>query len=167
MFLLCSPDRVRSVVKQETRTEAVAAALWAYGSAQSEFGRAFARAMGLHPTDAAAMVEIVRSEDFGDPITPARLVDRVGLTSAGVAVMLNRLEDAGHLERRRGHADRRKVTLHASAAMHEASGRFFAPVRAAVSLLAQEHTDAEVAAIERFVLAVTETLEERSRTIAG
>lgn len=151
----------------EARVEAVTAALWAYGSAQSEFGRAFARAMRLHHTDAAAMVEVVRAEDQGDPITPARLVGRVGLTSAGVAVMVNRLEDAGHLERRRGHADRRKVTLHASAAVHEASARFFAPIRSAIALLAREHTDADMRAIEHFVLAVTGILEERARTDAS
>jgi DNA-binding MarR family transcriptional regulator len=145
------------------RMDRLAAAFWAYGSAQSEFGRAFARAMHLHQTDAAAMVEVVRSEDQGEPLTPARLAERTGLTSAGVAVLLNRLEDAGHLERRRGHADRRKVTLHAAGAMRAAAEAFYAPVREAVDILGRQRTEEELQAIEEFMVALQRALDFRSR----
>ena len=100
-----------------------------YAAAQSELGREFARRSRMHTTDSVAVVEILRAEDRGRPLTPARLAERVGLSSGATSILLNRLEDAGHVVRRRGHADRRMVTLHSTASVHEAATAFFDPVR--------------------------------------
>jgi DNA-binding MarR family transcriptional regulator len=51
-------------------------------------------------------------------MAPVRLAGTIGLTSGATSLLLNRLEEAGYVERRRGHADRRRVTLHLNEAVY-------------------------------------------------
>jgi MarR family transcriptional regulator, organic hydroperoxide resistance regulator len=90
----------------------------------------FARSRQMHPTDAAAIVEILTAEDHSRPLTPARLAKRVGLSTGATSTLLNRLEAAGHIRRSREHSDRRIVTLHSAPAIHAEANAFFAPLAA-------------------------------------
>lgn len=103
-------------------------ALRAYGESYGQLGRAFAASAGLHATDATAMIEILRAEEQGEPLSPVRLGDRIGLTSGATSTLLNRLEDAGHIVRRRVHADRRVVTLQSTPDIHQTANAFFGPL---------------------------------------
>ena len=134
------------------RRTRVLAGLMAFSSDQSDRGRAFARHMQMRPTDAAAIVEILRAEDQGRPLTPARLGERIGMTSGATSLLLNRLEDAGHVERVRGHADRRTVTLHSTLAVHAEATGFFEPERDRILAIVAGLGDEELAVVERFVL---------------
>jgi DNA-binding MarR family transcriptional regulator len=122
-----------------------------YAAGQSELGREFARRMKLHVTDSAAIVEILRAEDRGNPLTPARLAARIGLTSGATSILLNRLERAGHITRVRGHADRRKVTLHSARPVHTAADEFFAPLAARLGELMDRYSPEQLHLIETFV----------------
>ncbi|MBF4591720.1 MULTISPECIES: MarR family winged helix-turn-helix transcriptional regulator [unclassified Curtobacterium] len=115
----------------------ILADLLAFSAEQSDLGRAFARHMHMRPTDATAIVEILRAEDAGRPLTPARLGERISMTSGATTILLNRLEDAGHITRVRGHADRRVVTLHSVDHIHAEAEAFFEPERR--RLLARIH----------------------------
>lgn len=131
-----------------------------YAAGQSELGRVFARHMGLHVTDAAATVEILRAEQRGQPLTPAQLATRLGLTRGSTSVLLNRLEDAGHITRIRGHADRRKVTLESSAMVHTTADAFFAPLRARIDAAIGGYTSDELDVVHTFVVALREIVED-------
>jgi len=87
----------------------------AYGGTFTEFSHRFASWLGLHSTDATALMEITAAEEKGTPLSPARLGERISLTSGATTALLNRLEKAGHIVRTRENADRRVVTLHSSA----------------------------------------------------
>lgn len=119
----------------EHERERVLQCLRAFASVQSELGRVFARSRRLHTTDAAAIVEILAAEGRGRSLTPARLAERLALTTGATSTLLNRLEDAGHIVRTREHSDRRMVTLHSTPSVHESADDFFGP-------LAQQLTDA-------------------------
>lgn len=138
-------------------------ALAAYASAQSELGREFARRMSMHATDSAAVVEILRAEERGTPLTPARLSERIGLTSGATSILLNRLEGAGHITRRRGHSDRRLVSLHSTASVHEAADRFFAPVRASLDTVMDDQPPERLEAVALLLESFRDALEERLR----
>ena len=125
--------------------------LLAFNAEQSDRGRAFARHMKMRLTDSAAIVEILRAEDRGQPLTPARLGERIGMTSGATTILLNRLEDAGHISRRRGHADRRIVTLHTAPAVHAEADAFFEPERGRILELMGEYGSEDLALIHRFV----------------
>lgn len=68
------------------------------------------------------------AEDRGHPLTPARLTERVGLSSGATSTLLNRLENAGHIVRTREQSDRRIVTLRSTREIHETALSFFAPI---------------------------------------
>ena len=72
-----------------------------------------ARRLDLGPTDLAAMTHLTFAPA---PIGPRELSGRLGITPGATTELVDRLERAGHLERRRDTQDRRRVQLHPSAA---------------------------------------------------
>jgi MarR family transcriptional regulator, organic hydroperoxide resistance regulator len=110
------------------RRERVIQSFIAFTSAQNELTRLFARRNRLHPTDAAALIQIIEAEELGRPLTPARLAERISLSTGATSILLSRLEDAGHIRRTRENTDRRVVTLHSTAAINELADAFFEPL---------------------------------------
>ncbi|QZQ56216.1 MarR family transcriptional regulator [Curtobacterium sp. TC1] len=106
--------------------------------------------MHMRPTDALAIVEILSAENQGQPLTPARLGGRISMTSGATTLLLNRLEDAGHITRTRGHADRRIVTLHSAKHMHVEAEAFFGPERQRILAGMVSFEEAELQVIRRF-----------------
>lgn len=136
---------------QVRQRERVLDALSSLSFAQKEFGRLFARSQEMHPTAAAAVVEILIAEDRGRPLSPARLAERIGLSPTATSTLLNRLEEAGDVVRTRGHQDRRIVTLHATAQIHERTEAFYAPLNEALRSAMEERSPAELALFEDVV----------------
>ncbi|MBA0052362.1 MarR family transcriptional regulator [Streptomyces sp. AJS327] len=112
------------------RRERLAEGLRAYGASFTELGRRFAATLGVHSTDAFALLEIAAAERHGSPLSPAQLGRRVSLSSGAMTALLNRLEQAGYLTRTREHADRRVVTLRSGGQAAELADAFFAPLNA-------------------------------------
>lgn len=106
----------------------VSEALRRYGDGYGQLARRFAASTGLHSTDAAALIEILAAEQLGTPLSPVHLSERIGLTSGATSALLNRLEEAGHIVRRRGHADRRIVSLHSTPGVQATADGFFDPL---------------------------------------
>ncbi|ACZ21041.1 transcriptional regulator [Sanguibacter keddieii DSM 10542] len=140
-------------------TEQLLEALTAYGATYAQVGREFATTAGLHTTDATALVEILGAEERGTPLTPARLSERIGLSFGATSTLLNRLEAAHHVERSRGHADRRLVTLHSTPTVHEVAERFFDPLGERVTAVLAPYSDEEVARLARMLAEVRQAME--------
>jgi DNA-binding MarR family transcriptional regulator len=81
--------------------------------------------MALPTPDATALAEVIWAGQAGDPLTPARLARRIGLTSGATTNLINRLEAGGHLVRSRESTDRRIVTLRATPASATRAELFF------------------------------------------
>ncbi|TIC80082.1 MarR family transcriptional regulator [Nocardioides sp. GY 10127] len=153
-----------STSEDDAQRERIIGSFWAAGAAQSDLGRTFARRMGMHPTDATAITEIIRAEERGLPLTPARLSERIGLTSGATSILLNRLEDAGHVTRARGHADRRLVTLHAGADVHADGDEFFSPLRERLEQLMRDYSPEQLSLVETFVDQFRRVIDGYART---
>ncbi len=97
-------------------------------SAFAELGRHLAGWLGMHHTDAVALLEIVEAEQREEPLSPARLGERVALTSGATTALVNRLERAHHVVRARGHADRRMVSLHPTEHVRGLAAQYFGPL---------------------------------------
>ncbi|MFJ5231146.1 MarR family winged helix-turn-helix transcriptional regulator [Kitasatospora sp. NPDC088391] len=110
------------------RHEHVMEGLRTYGGHYAELSRRFAAWLGLHSTDAAAVLEIAAAEERGTPLSPARLSERVSLSTGATTALLNRLEAAGHITRTREHTDRRIVTLHSGPHIQQRADEFFGPL---------------------------------------
>jgi DNA-binding MarR family transcriptional regulator len=78
-------------------------------TAHDDMQRRQARTMGINATDMQAL----RLLDLHGPLGPTELGRRLGLRSASVTVLLDRLEANGYVERERDDRDRRRVTVRA------------------------------------------------------
>ncbi|WP_424214019.1 MarR family winged helix-turn-helix transcriptional regulator [Streptomyces sp. BI20] len=108
--------------------ERLTEALRIYGAHYTELGRRFAAWLGLHSTDAVALLQITAAEERGTPLSPARLSERISLSTGATTALLNRLEAAGHITRAREHTDRRVVTLRGGAHISARAEEFFDPI---------------------------------------
>ncbi|WP_157963796.1 MarR family winged helix-turn-helix transcriptional regulator [Actinocorallia populi] len=120
-----------------------------------QLGHVFAKKHALHPTNVRAIFLIMESGLAGTPITPGDLARRLGLTTAAVSSLLDRLEQADHLVRRPVPGDRRRVHLEvAPEAMTLAAG-FFHPLNARLTAAMEDYSPQDMAAIERFLTDMT------------
>ncbi|MEV7728638.1 MarR family transcriptional regulator [Streptomyces sp. NPDC087917] len=99
-----------------------------YGTHYTELGRRFAAWLGLHSTDAVALLQITAAEERGTPLSPARLSERISLSTGATTALLNRLEAAGHITRVRETTDRRVITLRGGGHIQERADEFFDPL---------------------------------------
>ncbi|MFI5500904.1 MarR family winged helix-turn-helix transcriptional regulator [Nocardia asteroides] len=87
-------------------------ALEFYHESVEDLVRELIRVLGVNETDRRAL-EIVLLEDEKST-TPGLLAERLGLTAAGVTIMLNRLEKQGYIARSLHPTDRRRVIVMAT-----------------------------------------------------
>lgn len=100
------------------------------------------------------------AEVHGDPLTPGRLGARLGVTSGAVTGIVDRLERAGHVERRPDPGDRRRTRLHQSEHGLRTAIAFFGPLGKRSTQVAERFSDAELAIVERFLALTAEALTE-------
>ncbi|MER7846350.1 MarR family transcriptional regulator [Kitasatospora sp. NPDC096077] len=82
------------------------------------FNQAVADHLGMHPTDVQCL-NLLTLED--GPVTTGRIAELTGLTSGSATRLVDRLEKAGLVVRRRDETDRRRVLV---AVLPEALERF-------------------------------------------
>ncbi|MFD5642909.1 MarR family winged helix-turn-helix transcriptional regulator [Streptomyces anulatus] len=145
--------------REAVRVDRVMDGLRAFGANYTEFTRRFATWLGLHSTDAAALVEILYAEDQGAPLSPARLSERVSLSSGATAILLKRLEQAGHIVRTRESADRRVVTLRSSPGIRPRAIAFFGPYSERMAEAMAAYSPQEIQHFENFLGTLRTTMD--------
>ncbi|MFJ5047598.1 MarR family winged helix-turn-helix transcriptional regulator [Streptomyces sp. NPDC088719] len=145
--------------REALRVDRVIDGLRAFGANYTEFTRRFATWLGLHSTDAAALVEILYAEDQGTPLSPARLSERVSLSSGATAILLKRLEQAGHIVRTRESADRRVVTLRSSPDIRPRAIAFFGPYSERMAEAMAAYSPREIQRFEEFLGTLRTTMD--------
>lgn len=123
-------------------------ALRALGSASTDAAGALARRMAMHPTDLAAMSHIAYAPE---PLGPRELSARLGITPGAMTDVVDRLESAGHLLRRRDTTDRRRVQLVPTEAANEQVRTQLAELLDALDAITADFTAPERAAIRRYL----------------
>jgi DNA-binding MarR family transcriptional regulator len=142
------PDPVEG--RERTRVSATEAS-WALrdvNRAADEVDHALAGRLGLRAIDYTAMSHVLAAED---PLGPFELGRRLGISSGSATELVDRLERAGHLRRERDAHDRRRVALHPG---EETLARVLgelSPLFAAIDDAAAEFTEAELAAVVRYL----------------
>ncbi|TCN53377.1 DNA-binding MarR family transcriptional regulator [Rhodococcus sp. SMB37] len=158
------PDEENTVDVPDPR-DRVLDGLRAYGAISAEIGKRFAGSLDLHPTDASALIEILEAEERGTPLSPARLSERIGLTSGATSSLLNRLEEGGHIERSRVHADRRIVTLRSTPGVQEVADAFFDPLAVQLNTMMSAYPDDLLTQFESFLAELSSTTEAYVRSL--
>ena len=150
------------------RRERLMEGLRIYGGHYAELSRRFAAWLGLHSPDATAVLEIAAAEERGTPLSPARLSERISLSTGATTALLNRLEAAGHVTRTREHSDRRVVTLRSGPHIQERADEFFGPLARRLDTTMSHYPPELLARFESFVTDLNSTMDahlaERSPT---
>ncbi|MFF8898623.1 MarR family winged helix-turn-helix transcriptional regulator [Streptomyces lydicus] len=147
--------------------EQLAEALRAYGASFTELGRRFAAQIGVHSTDAFALLEIASAEASGVPLSPVLLGHRIPLSSGAMTALLNRLERAGHVIRTREHTDRRLVTLRSTPQAKERAEAFFGPVNARQDAVLSRYPSELLQQLETVLTQLRSTMDTQLTGEAG
>ena len=126
-------------------------------------GQRFASMHGLGRTDVRALVAIMDAARSGSAMTAGALGAAVELSSASVTALLDRLERSGHVRRVRDDADRRRVVLEMSDAAMASGAEFFGGLQRDLLGAMASYTDEELAVVQRFLIGMTEVIEQHAR----
>jgi DNA-binding MarR family transcriptional regulator len=112
---------------------------------------AFARANALHDTDVRALIHLLDADRAGIPATAGWLGSQLGLTSPSTTALIDRLESAGHVHRRRSPRDRRKVEIRVSEQAVTLGWAFFGPLLAGMVAAMRPFGPEELDTVGRFL----------------
>ncbi len=134
-----------------------------FSSAVVLFHSAIAECFGLNATDWKCGDVLSRM----GPLNPTRLAELVGMSTAAVTQVIDRLERAGFARRERDPHDRRKVTVYPTATpeMTQAMGEIFGGVTQTMNTLLARYSPEQLAAIEDFIQQATAALEAETARI--
>jgi DNA-binding MarR family transcriptional regulator len=120
-------------------------------------------AMHLNNTDLTALLYIDRMERRGTPPRVGDLTDYLAVSTATATTIVNRLSDAGHVERRPDPGDGRGRTIRTTSTSRESIGDQFADIRAELDDLVAGVDDAE----ERRMLELLHRVRDIISPLAG
>jgi DNA-binding MarR family transcriptional regulator len=116
------------------------------------FGAQFAGRNGLHPTDVRALIQLLDADRAGSAATPGWLGRRLGLNSAAVTALIDRLQHLGLIRRTRDTRDRRRVLLSVEPAAVALGWSFFGPLIERMIVGMRTFDEAELATVKRFLV---------------
>jgi DNA-binding MarR family transcriptional regulator len=102
--------------------------------------QAIAERFGLNPTDLKCL-DLARHED---QLTAGRLAEITGMSTSAITAVLDRMERAGFVERRRDPHDRRKVVVVSTGRREAETLRAFAPLQNAVRAALASYDDKQL-----------------------
>lgn len=112
-----------------------------------------AEGSGLHPTDVRALRLLDAVMD--EPLTAGTLGRQLGLSSAAVTGLIDRLEAAGLAERVRDPADRRRVRIQLGDAARRIGATQLAPIAARIDEAVTALDPDELVAVRDFLSVLT------------
>lgn len=115
-------------------------------------GAEFAARNALHPTDVRALIHLLDEERGGGLVTPGLLGRVLGLNSAAVTALVDRLERLRLVRRERDTQDRRRVLLAVEPAAVDLGEAFFgALIERMTRRMRGDFDAAQLAVVERFL----------------
>jgi DNA-binding MarR family transcriptional regulator len=153
-----STQRSRLELVQQLRSE-----ITGYLGAASQFDERLAKRLKLSRTDLRCLDLIARL----GPLTAGRLAEETRLTTGAVTFMLDRLEEAGMVARRRDTEDRRRVWVEIVPSAHEQLQGLQKPVAEEMRAVAQRFKTDELTAVRDFMRAAREVFEHHVRATFG
>lgn len=108
----------------------------------------------VHRTHLDALAALMQADQDGAELTPGRLGRSLGLSSAATTALIDRLEVAGHAERRRSERDRRSVTVHMTPLALDDGATLFMPLWRALVASLEPFSEDELIAAERVMTAL-------------
>jgi DNA-binding MarR family transcriptional regulator len=111
------------------------------------FDDTVAAALGLNRTDFRA-IDVLDQEG---PLSAGQLAKAVGLSTAAVTTVIDRLEQRGYAARRSDPNDRRRVLVQLTPKLGESAGRFYGPLASTAQELYSRFSEDELELLLRFL----------------
>jgi DNA-binding MarR family transcriptional regulator len=116
--------------------------------------------LGLNPTDHKCLDVIIKS---GTPTTASQLAEETGLSTGAITGVVDRLEKAGYVRRKRDQKDRRLVFINPLIDKAMVKLRpIFDPIKQASRNLYSKYSDEELAIILDFVISCNKMTQQIS-----
>ncbi|CAN5183580.1 MarR family transcriptional regulator [soil metagenome] len=155
-----SADRDKSDEPAQTVSGAdVLNALRTYRAAESEMRRRTQQSIGVGETDLAALRFLLQAQRRDQSVTPKALAERLGISSASVTVLIDRLAASGHLERRPHPTDGRSKVIVSTPSSDDEVRANFGELHRRMIEVAGRLTAAEAAVVTRFLTEMTAGIE--------
>ena len=149
-----SRQRSRSELAQQLRNE-----IMGYYGAASDFDERVAKRLKLSRTDLRCLDLIGRL----GPLTAGRLAEESGLTTGAVTFILDRLEEAGMVRRRRDTDDRRRVWVEIVPEAQERLAGLQQPVADEMRRVAQRFEAEQLEVVRDFMREAKEVFQRQVR----
>jgi DNA-binding MarR family transcriptional regulator len=133
--------------RRQELEEAISAQIRRQQVRTDAFDDTVATAIGLNRTDFRA-IDVLDQEG---PLSAGALAKAVGLSTAAVTTVIDRLEERGFAVRRSDPDDRRRVLVELTPKPGELAGRFYGPLAATAQELYSRFTDEELELLLRFL----------------
>jgi DNA-binding MarR family transcriptional regulator len=144
----------RSELAQQLRAESTG-----YLGAASDFDERLAKKLKLGRTDMRCLEFVARE----GPLTAGRLAEESGLTTGAVTFILDRLEAAGMVTRRRDTEDRRRVWVEIVPEAQERLAGLQQPIAEEMRQVAQHFKADELALVRDFMRQAKEVFQRQVR----
>jgi DNA-binding MarR family transcriptional regulator len=141
--------------------------LRAMTAASEHIGRAFSTLHSLHPTDFRALLHIMVADTEGTPLSAGRLGSMLGLSSAAMTYLAERLSASGHIRREGDPSDRRKSLLRYNEPGMAVAREFFGPLGERTSAALAGIDDDDLRAAHRVFAALTAAMREHAAELAA
>jgi DNA-binding MarR family transcriptional regulator len=142
----------------EGSTEAVAGALGRLDLAAVRHRVVLGRSLGLSEVELLAIEHVERA----GALSPGKLSELLQLSSGGATKLVQRLQRAGHLSRRRDGAEGRRASVRLTPATRRQIAAAHAPLAQLAAPAVARLTDDERAAVLHVLAAVADAIEQRS-----
>ncbi|OYD70189.1 DNA-binding MarR family transcriptional regulator [Rhodococcus sp. OK302] len=131
------------------------------------FGAEFATQHRLHATDVRALICLLDAERSGRHATPGWLGQQLGLNSASVTALIDRMNKNGLVERERDDNDRRRVLLGVTDRAKDLGLSFFGPLIGHAIDVLETFTPQQLETIGEFLTKMSTAVETTRADQAG
>lgn len=140
-------DDDRQAVPESLSPDDLSERVRALSRALATFTATVARRLGLAPSDVLALEHLFAE----GPLGPAEIAARLGMTTPAVTALVDRLERAGHVERRPHPTDRRRLAVVPTPQAEAAAYAAIAEMIEGMAEVGARLTPAERAVVARYL----------------
>ncbi|MCW2163559.1 DNA-binding transcriptional regulator, MarR family [Microbacterium hydrothermale] len=126
-------------------------AMRAYRSAEMAMRRRTQESMAMGENELLVLRYLARSASAGSAVTPIDLARHLGVSTASMTALLDRLEKSGHLQRHPHPSDRRKVLVTSTTHADEEIRDTLTAMHARMMRATRGMSESETAAVTQFL----------------
>ncbi|WP_298254230.1 MarR family winged helix-turn-helix transcriptional regulator [uncultured Arthrobacter sp.] len=121
----------------------------------------------LYRTDLHALSIMIGAAQAGLTVTPGLLREELNLSSPATTALVDRLDSAGHVTRRRSDVDRRQVHLEMTDRARATGAALFAPLARHIDGVFDEYSEEQLALLRDMLQRVTDATVAAKNETAG